>query len=186
MGGFRPIQLLAQAQTAAAKGKGGAAAIDLELIQAVFEPKKEAFEALAEKAKSRGVNEEIAKLFAGMVATWPIREILENSDKAAESAGRDRAKHEEIANTRRESLFALFKGGQSVDDKSSDLYIPFWVSVAEESAKRKDVAAGERSIGLLEAFFSDNERALAYFKSLRAQLTGADSDDEEDAKDNDG
>ncbi|MGE3166464.1 MAG: hypothetical protein AB7O52_16310 [Planctomycetota bacterium] len=171
LGGMSPFRLLAQAQAAAAKSNSEVARIDLALIEAVNNPKKDAFEALGRQAETAGVNPEIKQLFVDLVATWPVREALEESERASEAAGRDRSKQEEVGKKRSEALFALYKKGVNVTDSASELYIPFWVGVAEAAAERRDVAAGERSLGLLESYFADNQRALEYFKGLREKLT---------------
>lgn len=175
MGGMKPISLLmrARAEVSKATGRSGkkTAEMNLQLMEAVFEPNEEDFKALSKIAKKKRVDEEIAAAFKAMVYTWPVRKECEKADKALAKAGRDRAKREAISNSRDAALYELHaEKRMKIEDPGSAYFDTFWMAVANRALIVDDKKRGLAALDLLEAKYAKNLNAMNYFKKLRVKL----------------
>lgn len=160
--GSKPIKLLTAARAAVAKKQSKKNQRNLLLIEAVFDPKEDEFEALIKQAKKSGVNKEIKALFVGMVETWPIRKAIEEVE--------DRMRDPAVQTELNKKLYGFYQKGLKVEDTSASMFDTFWLGVANHSIEAKDKKSGLAAIDVLEKKYEDNSRAMNYFRGLRDQL----------------
>lgn len=162
---IRPATLLMDARKAVAKKSSKKAKRNLALMEAVIEPTEEKLKALMKTAKKKGLNKEIQALFMATVATWPVRQVVDEADAAAKGGNRDQAEKDS-----QKKMYALYKKKVSVDDSDSKYFVPFWMGIANHSVEIKDKKTGMKAIVKLEKKFEGNSRALNYFKKIRDKL----------------
>ena len=175
VGGMSMINLLFKARAAVnddslSKSKKKTAQMNLDLLEAVFNPDESKFKELMKVAKKKRISKEARDAFVGMVKIWPIRKECEKAEKALAKM-RDRAGRAKVTKERDAALYDIFlEKGTKVEDSGSDYFDTFWMAIANHSLVMDDKKRGMQAVDLLLKKYEGNRRATDYFKGLQRKL----------------
>lgn len=159
---MRPVSILMDARKAVAEKATKEAKLNLALIEAVMDPTEKTLKKLAKSAKKKSVDEEIQKLFMATVKEWPVRQVVQEAEKAQDR----RAAEKESG----KKMYELLKKKVVIDNMDSDYFVPFWFGIANHATEIKDKKVGLAALDQLEKKFKDNSRAMNHFKGMRAKF----------------
>jgi hypothetical protein len=170
--GFKPVELLYEARAEVARTDTKKSRDNLALIEAVFKPNAEEFDALKKTARGKGVKKEIRESFESMLETWPILNVLEQVQKEVLAAQRNRDQKalEAAQASQGQRMYELYKTGTKVKDPDFIHYVTFWMGVADGAVAEKDKKAGKAAIKILKKQFKGNKSALKYLDDLQKRL----------------
>ena len=160
---MHPVSLLLSARKNGNKTKKSR--YNLALMEAIFDPKEDAFEELKKVSTKKGVKEEIRTLFDGMIATWPVRKAY---DAHQAKSINSREEYEKAQKELNSTMFELYEKGMKVADTSASFHDSFWMGVVSYALDNGKREAGLVAITVMEKKYASN--AKKYFGETRSKL----------------